>query len=502
MSLLRLLPVLAKPEVIKFHPLCYGCSTILQSRYASHKAAKKIPKTDTRRPLKDGRLKIPYPNDLGNEVRTVDHPGGSVFDLQFDTPPVLFIKKYKEVIDTRDIVFSDDFSEMEKSGAITPLTLTQKNINYIQDTVRHSKTFDKLKVKFKQRPEPAMTPRVKVGEEKRSIFTDSDFEVIRSESVASLQTKNDLDLEWTEVKLDLASLPKHYLILSKARLTLLVCMTATAGYGMAPGPLSFQMAAYATIGTALASAAANTVNQILEVPFDSQMNRTKNRVLVRGCMSTFHAFSFAVATVSAGTLLLYTQVNGVCASLALLNFFLYTCVYTPLKRVSIINTWVGSLVGAIPPLIGWSAATGSLEPGAFVLAGILFAWQFPHFNSLSWNLRPDYSKAGYRMMSVTDPDLCRRVALRYSAACIAICTAAPLLDLTTWAFAVDSLVLNVYLTYLAYRFYEKADSSSSRKLFRFTLIHLPLLMTLMFISKKKSNDNSNTNKTKELLQVE
>jgi len=194
-----------------------------------------------------------------------------------------------------------------------------------------------------------------------------------------------------------------------------------------------------------------------------------------------------------GTILLYTQVNGLSAFLSAFNLFLYTCVYTPLKRVSIINTWVGSLVGAIPPLIGWSAATGSLEPSAFILAGILFAWQFPHFNSLSWNLRPDYSKAGYRMMSVTNPDLCRRVALRYSAACIAICTAAPLLDLTTWAFALDSFVLNAYLTYLAYRFYEKADSNSSRKLFRYTLVHLPLLMTLMFISKKQLTTDNNDN---------
>jgi len=159
-----------------------------------------------------------------------------------------------------------------------------------------------------------------------------------------------------------------------------------------------------------------------------------------------------------------------------------------MKRVSILNTWVGSVVGAVPPLIGWSAATGGLEPGAFVLAGILYAWQFPHFNSLSWNLRPDYSKAGYRMMSVTHPALCKRVALRHSVACIAICTAAPLLDVTTWAFAIDSLPLNLYMTYLSWKFHQKADSSSSRKLFRFSLIHLPLLMMLMCISKKSDND--------------
>ena len=92
----------------------------------------------------------------------------------------------------------------------------------------------------------------------------------------------------------------------------------------------------------------------------------------------------------------------------------------------------------------------------------------------------------FRMMSVTDPDLCKRVALRYSIACIAICSlAAPLLEVTSWAFALDTLPLNGYLTYLAWKFYQKSDSNSSRKLFRFTLIHLPLLMTLMFINRKK-----------------
>merc|ERR1712025_993213 len=188
---------------------------------------------------------------------------------------------------------------------------------------------------------------------------------------------------------------------------------------------------------------------------------------------------------SSGTVLLWTMVNPLTAALSLSNLVLYTCIYTPMERYSIANTWVGSVVGAVPPLIGWSAATGSLDPGAFILAGILYTWQFPHFNSLSWNLRPDYSRAGYRMMSVTHPDLCRRVAVRHSVGLVAVCSAAPLLDVTSWAFAPESLPLNLYMIFLSWRFYQKADSSTSRKLFRYTLIHLPLLMTLMCLGKKK-----------------
>ena len=118
------------------------------------------------------------------------------------------------------------------------------------------------------------------------------------------------------------------------------------------------------------------------------------------------------------------------------------------------------------------------------MAGFLYCWQFPHFNALSWNLRSDYSRGGYRMMATTNPSLCRRVALRHCLAMIGLSTLAPLLDLTTWTFALDSLPLNLWLTHLGWRFYRKADSQSAKQLFKFTLLHLPLLMLLLLISKK------------------
>ena len=120
----------------------------------------------------------------------------------------------------------------------------------------------------------------------------------------------------------------------------------------------------------------------------------------------------------------------------------------------------------------------------------MYAWQFPHFNSLSWNLRQDYSRAGYRMMSVVNPALCKRVAFRYTLGMIGLCTLAPVMDLTTWAFAIDSLPLNLYFAYLGWRFYRDGDSKSSRKLFKFSLIHIPFLFILMFISKKSYKDRS------------
>lgn len=249
--------------------------------------------------------------------------------------------------------------------------------------------------------------------------------------------------------------------------------------------------------------------QWIEIPYDSQMTRTKNRVLVRGKIryttllrnplpnnaqiyfphlsptSPLHAVLFGLSSGTAGTLLLWQLVNPLTACLGLTNVLLYTLVYTPLKRTSILNTWAGSVVGAIPPLMGWAACMGSLGGGAFVLSGILYAWQFAHFNALSWGLRGDYSRAGYRMMAVTDPVLCRRVALRYSLATIPICALAPVFDLTTWLFALDSLPVNLWLVYLAWRFYRESDYGSSRRLFQYSLLHLPLLMGLVLINKKR-----------------
>ena len=200
--------------------------------------------------------------------------------------------------------------------------------------------------------------------------------------------------------------------------------------------------------------------------------------------SPFHSVAFSVVTVAAGASLLWTTVNPLTAILGVGNIALYAGVYTPLKRISLYNTWVGAVVGAIPPVMGWTACTGTLDPGAFVLGGILFAWQFPHFNALSWRLRGDYSRAGYRMMSVLDPGLCKRTTLRYCLALTPLCAMAPVLDLTTWWFLVDSLPVNAWMTYLSWRFYRDSDFKWARKLFHFTLFHLPLLTGLLLINKK------------------
>ncbi|KPP74388.1 hypothetical protein Z043_106454, partial [Scleropages formosus] len=229
-----------------------------------------------------------------------------------------------------------------------------------------------------------------------------------------------------------------------------------------------------------------------EVPFDSNMNRTKNRPLVRGQISPLHAVTFAASCGVLGVALLTLTVNPLTGFLGALNIFLYTCCYTPLKRLSIANTWVGAIVGAIPPVMGWTAATDSLDPGALLLGGFLYCWQFPHFNALSWNLRADYSRGGYRMMSVTHPELCRRVALRHSLGLTGLSAVAPALDIATWSFPLVSLPINLYIGYLALRFYRMADRASARRLFFCSLWHLPMLLLLLITCKKPRKDQEET----------
>ncbi|CAG0921450.1 unnamed protein product [Notodromas monacha] len=251
------------------------------------------------------------------------------------------------------------------------------------------------------------------------------------------------NLGWYECHTPAKKLPAAYLKLSKARLSALVITTAMGGYALAPGAFDPGVVILTCLGTGLLSASANAVNQTLEVPFDSQMDRTKNRVLVRRLITPLHAVSFALASAATGFSILWFGVNGLCAGLGLFNLFLYTSVYTPLKRVSIFNTWLGSVVGAVPPVMGWVACTGALDPGA-IATGV-------------------------------------------------VCSlAAPLLGVTTWTFAVDSLPLNAYLLYLSWRFHQDRDSKSSRKLFRYTLVYLPAVMMLMIISKREWKKHTQT----------
>ncbi|PKY02064.1 mitochondria protoheme IX farnesyltransferase [Aspergillus campestris IBT 28561] len=308
-----------------------------------------------------------------------------------------------------------------------------------------------------------------------------------------------------------------YLALTKPRLSILIVLTTTSAYGMYPisslltldpsiAPLptlstSTLTFLYLTAGTFLSSCSANTLNMIFEPKYDALMSRTRNRPLVRGLISRRAAVVFAIATALAGLGLLYLGTNPTVAALSASNIFLYAFVYTPLKRLHVINTWVGAIVGGIPPLMGWVAAAGQTATpghdtwrdmlfsedsiGGWLLGGILFAWQFPHFNALSHTIRDEYRAAGYKMLCWTNPARNARVALRYSVLMFPISIGLWWVGVVGHGFLVGSSVANGWLVKEAYHFWKHQGAhGTARGLFWASIWQLPILLVGGLATKK------------------
>ncbi|MCJ1477983.1 Protoheme IX farnesyltransferase, mitochondrial [Lambiella insularis] len=302
------------------------------------------------------------------------------------------------------------------------------------------------------------------------------------------------------------------LSLSKPRLSALMVVATAATYTLYPVPavlllsttvapsLSYLTLGFLTAGTALCSASANALNMLLEPQHDAKMSRTRNRPLVRGLITKRGALTFAISVGALGVGGLWFGVNPTVAFLGGFTIFLYAGVYTPLKRISVINTWVGAVVGSIPPLMGWAAAAGQYAAGSgewqelllgaeniggWLLAGLLFAWQFPHFNALSWSIREEYKSAGYRMLCWTNTKMNGRVALRYSLLFFPICFGLTWYGVTDQGFLVTSSAINMWMVKAAWKFWRQSGHrGSARGLFYASVWHLPVVMGLAMVHKK------------------
>eukprot|EP01138_Halocafeteria_seosinensis_P008784 gb/GECG01008978.1/.p1 GENE.gb/GECG01008978.1/~~gb/GECG01008978.1/.p1 ORF type:complete len:466 (+),score=32.38 gb/GECG01008978.1/:1-1398(+) len=277
---------------------------------------------------------------------------------------------------------------------------------------------------------------------------------------------------------------RPYMQLSKARLTGLVVASSAAGYLMAGIPSCMGSLACAAVGTGLASASANTWNQVYETWNDGQMHRTRARPLPSGRLSPTQASIFGVLAGGTGVGVLYFGCNPMTAILGAANIALYSAVYTPLKQLSPINTHIGAVVGAIPPLMGYSAAGGDIMTAeAMSMASLLFLWQMPHFYALAWRHREDYSRGGYKMISLNDANGLETAQgiLGYSVAMSLLPVVVSALGVTSPMFAVWSCPANLYVTYKAWKFYSERSDKNARSVFLASLWYLPLLMTLMVI---------------------
>ncbi len=297
----------------------------------------------------------------------------------------------------------------------------------------------------------------------------------------------------------LRGLLQSYSDLSKARLSAMVVITTALGYFVAarsnPDPsnngFDFIRLIWTCVGTFLAAAGAAAFNQAIEARRDALMNRTQKRPIPSGRLSRTHAAFFGLLASIVGVAILCPTSNGLTAILATANILIYVLIYTPLKPVSSLNTLVGAVVGAIPPMMGWTAATGSLAIGAWILGGILFVWQIPHFLALAWMYRVDYAKGGYKMLSTIDPSgrLTTMLALVYSFALIPLCLSLTALGYAGTPFAILSTLFACGLIVLAVRFAKSRANSDARRLFLATIIYLPVLCLMLTLNTRTPYDS-------------
>jgi len=269
--------------------------------------------------------------------------------------------------------------------------------------------------------------------------------------------------------------------LAKPRITALVLVTTAFGFFLGGrGIHSGSLLLWTLLGTALTAAGSAALNHYFERGVDAEMLRTRDRPLPSGRMKPTVAMAYGLLLLAIGLGVLVQQVNLLTAFLALSTAFLYVVVYTPLKRLTWWNTSVGSIPGALPPVGGWTAASGELELGAWALFAILFVWQHPHFYAIAWIFREDYRRGGFKMLPVVEPDgkrTCRHI-VAFSVLLIAVSTTPTLLELSGSLYLVGALVMGAALLAVGIALSITRSSVAARRLLKASVVYLPILLIL------------------------
>jgi protoheme IX farnesyltransferase len=235
------------------------------------------------------------------------------------------------------------------------------------------------------------------------------------------------------------------------------------------------------IGSALTCGGASVLNQYLERDVDALMQRTQKRPIPMGVISPEEAMSFGLSLILIGLLVFCWKVNLLTAFLSLLTCFLYIVIYTPMKRLTWLNTTFGAIPGAIPPLGGWAAATNHLDPGAWILFLIMFTWQHPHFYAIAWLLKEDYKKAGFKMLPVVYPDgrFTFSQITAFSFLLVAFSLMPSLMGMSGKIYFWGALVLGIGVLYTAFLFQRNQSNIDARKVLGASIMYLPLLLVLI-----------------------
>jgi protoheme IX farnesyltransferase len=278
-----------------------------------------------------------------------------------------------------------------------------------------------------------------------------------------------------------------YLELTKPRITLLVMLTALVGYvAGSRGPVSPVALVAALVGTGLVAAGASAFNMLFERHTDARMRRTRSRPLPAGRLKPVEVFVFGSLLTAVGLLELAWLSGRLAAALAFLTWTTYLFLYTPLKTRTSLSTIVGAFPGALPPVIGWAAARGTIDSGAYVLFAILFLWQIPHFLAIAWIYREDYALGGFPMLPVVDLDgrVTGRQAVAHTLALLLVSLAPTAAGMTGWLYFAAALVLGIVFIAVAVRAAVLRSLPAARTLFLASLVYLPCLSVVLLVDRQ------------------
>lgn len=274
--------------------------------------------------------------------------------------------------------------------------------------------------------------------------------------------------------------------LSKARLSLLVLLTTLVGFLTGwHGPMDWTLLAATLVGTALSAAGASALNQWIERDLDALMPRTADRPLPARRMHPSDALLFGLLCCGSGVALLALLANAITALLSFLTIVIYALAYTPMKRVSELNTLVGAVPGALPPLLGWTAATGHASIGGWILFLILWFWQMPHFLAIAWMYKDQYALAGFKMITLRDPEGWATAwqSLIYSAGLLAVSLLPGIFGMASPLYFLAALALGAGMLFLAGDLVRTRSLPAARRLFFASILYLPLLLCSLVLCR-------------------
>ena len=279
---------------------------------------------------------------------------------------------------------------------------------------------------------------------------------------------------------------RAYIELIKPSILIMVLITTLLGYYLGnEGAISWVRLTWTLLGTGLSAGGASALNQYLERDQDKLMERTCNRPLPAGILQPQSALLFGISTVIIGSIILVLKINTLTGFLSLLTAFMYVLIYTPMKKITWLNTSLGSIPGALPPLGGWVAATGNVDSGAWILFAILYLWQHPHFFAIAWMCKDEYEKAGFKMLPVIEPNGTRmiRQIFWHLTLLFPVGFLPFIIGMSGNIYLFGTTILTLWYFLSAIPMLKEKSTKNASRILKASVLYLPLLIVIIIIDK-------------------